>query len=298
MPRTAASLVSEALAAWILSRLEHEKRFRTGGASGVRYSVPAESAVGGRSAGRRVLVGARGVRHDGRGAACDSGSERSWGAGWPNAGSSRRHRMAQRSRAAPEDRRGSRAATIRASTVCASSPAPLRESLRPFCSGGRKNASEFTATPQHRLLLETLREAPGLRSVRSLEGVAAFLAEWSEVGDGAIGRPRDVLPALGLLRDPRLFEAEDLAKRLEHNLRVGERVTIMPPGDVRQRRERATRYRSAATAERVSGALDRLEGLSTRPSRCRSDPGGCRASRNPAPRQAGPSPPGAGRPGR
>ena len=33
----------------------------------------------------------------------------------------------------------------------------------------------------------------------------------------------------------------------------------MSPGDVRQRRERATRYSSAATAERVSGVLDRLE---------------------------------------
>ena len=56
-----------------------------------------------------------------------------------------------------------------------------------------------------------------------------------------------------------MFEANDLAKRLEHNLRVGERVTVMSPGDIRQRRERATRYSNAATAEWVSGALDRLE---------------------------------------
>ena len=125
--------------------------------------------------------------------------------------------------------------------------------------GWAENESEFTTTPQHRVLLERLREARGLRSIRSLEGVAAFLAAWSEDGDGTIGRPRDVLPALGLLRDPRLFEADDLAKRLEHNLRVGERVTIMSPGDIRQRRERATRYSNAATAEWVSGALDRLE---------------------------------------
>ena len=105
--------------------------------------------------------------------------------------------------------------------------------------GWAENASGFTTTPQHRALLETLREARGLKSVRSLEGVAAFLSEWSEGGDEAIGRPRDVLPALGLLRDPQLFEADDLAKRLEHNLRVGERVTIMSPGDIRQRRESA-----------------------------------------------------------
>ena len=122
-----------------------------------------------------------------------------------------------------------------------------------------ENASEFTATPNHRLLLETLRRAPGLASVRSLEGVASFLAEWSEAPDGEIGTPRDVLPALGLLRDLQLFEADDLAKRLEHNLRVRERVTIMSPGDVRQLREWATRYRDEETAERVTGALDRLE---------------------------------------
>ena len=122
-----------------------------------------------------------------------------------------------------------------------------------------ENKSEFTTTPQHRVLLKTLREARGLRAIRSLDGVAAFLAKWSEAGDGAIGRPRDVLPTLGLLRDPRLFEAKDLAKRLEHNLRVGERVTVMSPGDIRQRRERATRYDNAETAAWVRGALDRLE---------------------------------------
>ena len=122
-----------------------------------------------------------------------------------------------------------------------------------------ENASEFTATPKHRLLIETLRRAPRLASIRSLGSVAAFLAEWSEAPDGEIGTPRDVLPALGLLRDPELFEADDLAKRLEHNLRVGEQVTIMSPGDIRQRRERVIRYRDEETAERVSGALDRLE---------------------------------------
>ena len=148
------------------------------------------------------------------------------------------------------------------------------------------------------MLLETLREARGLRSIRSLDGVAAFLAEWSEVGDGAIGRPRDVLPALGLLRDPRLFEGDDLAKRLEHNLRVGEHVTVMSPGDIRQRRERATRYSNAATAEWVSGALDRLEAHR----RGRPDAGLTLEDAEQVvtlpPRQAGPSPPGAGRSGR
>ena len=142
------------------------------------------------------------------------------------------------------------------------------------------------------MLLKALREARGLRSIRSLDGVAAFLAEWSKAGDGAIGRPRDVLPALGLLRDPRLFEADDLAKRLEHNLRVGERVTVMSPGDIRQRRDRATRYSNAETAAWVSGALDRLEAHRRGRPDAGSDAGGCRASRNPAPRPAGPCRPG------
>ena len=118
----------------------------------------------------------------------------------------------------------------------------------------------FTATPQHRSLLETLRQDDALASLRSLEGVSAFLSAWSDAPPGAIEAPRDALPALGLLADPHLFEADNLAKRLEHNLRIGERTTILSPGEIRQRRQRVTRYRDAATADSVSAALDRLEG--------------------------------------
>jgi Holliday junction resolvasome RuvABC ATP-dependent DNA helicase subunit len=122
-----------------------------------------------------------------------------------------------------------------------------------------ESAPAFTATPQHRSLLATLRKDAALSSLRSLEGVSAFLAAWSEAPQGAIEAPRDALPALGLLADPHLFEADDIAKRLEHNLRVGERAIILSPGEIRQRRQRVTRYRDAATAEVVSAALDRLE---------------------------------------
>lgn len=78
-------------------------------------------------------------------------------------------------------------------------------------------------------------------------------------GGDPIGRPRNALPELGLLCDPQLFETNNLAKRLENNLLVCERVTILSPGEIRQRRERLARYKNHATAELVNKALDRLE---------------------------------------
>ena len=71
--------------------------------------------------------------------------------------------------------------------------------------------------------------------------------------------PRDALPALGLLGDPQLFEVDDLAKRLERNLIIGERITILSPGEIRQRRQRGARYRDQRTADAVNGALHRLD---------------------------------------
>ena len=258
MPRTAASLVSEALAAWILSRLEHENDFAREGLP--EFDIPCllqALSAGGLPAGgfSLALVGLDTTEEELRRIAEAKGLGELAGltldlhvaTEWRN-DRERHPRIVALARGYNPSVHGLRFFS-RASSG----------ELAAFLLGWAESESEFTATPQHRSLLETLREARGLRSVRSLEGVAAFLAEWSEAGDGAIGRPRDVLPALGLLRDPRLFEADDLAKRLEHNLGVGERVTIMSPGDVRQRRERATRYSNAATAERVNGALDRLE---------------------------------------
>jgi Holliday junction resolvasome RuvABC ATP-dependent DNA helicase subunit len=119
---------------------------------------------------------------------------------------------------------------------------------------------EFTATPQHKTLLTKLRDDRALAPLRSLEGVSNFLAEWSAAPPGAIDAPRDALPALGLLPDPQLFEADDIAKRLAHNLLIGERITILSPSEIRQRRLRASKYRDQATADIVTLALDRLEG--------------------------------------
>ena len=258
MARTAASLISEALAAWILSRLEHENDFAREGLP--EFDIPRlleALSEGGLPAGEfslalvgfdttneelRTVVEAKGL-----GELAGLTLDLHVATEWRN--NRKRHpRIVALARGYNPSVHGLRFFS-RASSG----------ELAGILLRWAENASEFTATPQHRVLLETLREARELRSIRSLEGVAAFLAEWSEAGDGAIDRPRDVLPALGLLRDPRLFESNDLAKRLEHNLRVGERVTVMLPGDIRQRRERATRYRNAAMAERVSGALDRLE---------------------------------------
>jgi hypothetical protein len=122
-----------------------------------------------------------------------------------------------------------------------------------------ETSSNFTSTPQHLALLAKLRESAHLASLRSLEGVSAFLSVWSAAPVGNIDAPRDALPALGLLADPQLFEADDIAKRLEHNLQVGERITILSPGEIRQRRQRVARYKDIATAESVTSALDRLQ---------------------------------------
>ena len=258
MPRTAASLVSEALAAWILSRLEDENDFAREGLP--EFDVPCllqALSAGGLQAGgfSLALVGIDTTEKELRAVAEAKGLGELAGltldlhvaTEWRN-DRERHPRIVALARGYNPSVHGLRFFS-RASSG----------ELAAILLGWAENKSEFTATPQHRVLLETLRGARALSSIRSLEGIAAFLAEWGEAGNGAIGRPRDVLPALGLLRDPRLFEADDLAKRLEHNLRVGEHVTIMSPGDIRQRRERATRYSNAATAERVSAALDRLE---------------------------------------
>ena len=258
MPRTAASLVSEALAAWILSRLEDENDFAREGLP--EFDIPCllqALSAGGLPAGgfSLALVGFETTEEELRALADAKGLGELAGltldlhiaTEWRN-DRERHPRIVALARGYNPSVHGLRFFS-RASSG----------ELAAILLGWAENKTEFTATPQHRVLLETLREARGLKSIRSLEGIAAFLADWSEVDDGAIGRPRDVLPALGLLRDPRLFESDDLAKRLEHNLRVGEHVTIMSPGDVRQRRERATRYSNAATAERVSEALGRLE---------------------------------------
>ena len=259
MPRTAPSLVSEALAAWILSRLEHENDFAREGLP--EFDIPwllQALSAGGLPAGRfsLALVGLDTTEPQLRAMAETSGLGELAGltldlhvaTGWRN-NREQHPGIVALARGYNPSVHGLRFFS-RASSG----------ELAAILLGSAGKASEFTSTPQHRVLLETLREAPGLSAVRSLNGVAAFLAEWSHADAKAIGTPRDVLPALGLLRDPRLFEADDLAKRLEHNLRVRERVTVMSPGDIRQRRERATRYSNAARGERVSHALDRLEG--------------------------------------
>lgn len=118
---------------------------------------------------------------------------------------------------------------------------------------------DFIATPQHRNLLSTLQSRKALAPLRSLEGVSNYLSSWSAADKGSIEAPRDALPALGLLADPQLFEVDDVAKRLENNLALGERITILTPGEIRQRRQRAARYRNKETADAVNNALDRLD---------------------------------------
>ena len=258
MPRTPASLVSEALAAWILSRLERENDFAREGLP--EFDIPCllrALSEGGLPAGSfsLALVGFETTKEDVQATADANGLGGLAGVTldlhvateWRNdhEGHTRIIALA----------RGYNPSVHGLRFFSRASSSELAE----FLLGWAENRSEFTATPTHRLLLETLRQGRGLSAIRSLEGVAAFLADWSAAPDGAIGAPREVLPALGLLRDPKLFEAKDLAKRLEDNLRLGERVTIMSPGDIRKLRARAAGYQDTKTAELVTGALDRLE---------------------------------------
>ena len=258
MARTSESLVSEALAAWIVSRLERENDFAREGLP--QCDVPRllqALSEGGLPAGdfSLALVGFGTTVEELRAAADGNGLGRLAGVTvdlhvateWRN-DRVRQPRIIALARGYNPSVHGLRFFS-RASSG----------ELAGMLLAWAENTPEFTATPKHRLLLETLRRARGLAPIRSLAGVAAFLGEWSEAPEGEIAAPRDALTALGLLRDPQLFEADDLSKRLKHNLRVGERVTIMSPGDIRQRRERAIRYRDEATAEQVTEALDRLE---------------------------------------
>jgi Holliday junction resolvasome RuvABC ATP-dependent DNA helicase subunit len=122
-----------------------------------------------------------------------------------------------------------------------------------------KSEPAFTATPQHRMLLSALSDQRALKPLRSLDGMTAYLEAWSKAPPGSIDAPREALPALGLLPDPHLFEKPDIAKELERNLQLGELVTILSPGEIRQRRARAARYVNDITRSSINAALDRLD---------------------------------------
>ena len=258
MSKTPASLVSEALAAWILSRLARENDFAREGLPEFDVSCLLRAlSEGGLPAGSfsLALVGFETTEEEVRATADANGLGGLSGVTldlhvateWRNDRDGHPRIIALA--------RGYNPSVHGLRFFSRASSSELAGILLDWA----QKRSEFTATPTHRLLLETLRQGRGLSAVRSLEGVAAFLADWSAAPEGAIGAPRDVLPALGLLRDPKLFEAKDLAKRLEDNLRLGERVTIMSPADIRKLRARAAGYQDAETAELVTEALDRLE---------------------------------------
>lgn len=116
----------------------------------------------------------------------------------------------------------------------------------------------FTGTPVHARLLAALADDEALQGVRSLDAVARFLEAWS-VSENGIDAPRAALPELGLLPDPRLFEVPDLGRRLARNLAIRAVATVLAPGEIRQRRQRAARYASPERRREMEVALDRLE---------------------------------------
>lgn len=116
----------------------------------------------------------------------------------------------------------------------------------------------FTSTPMHARLLSELAESESLQGLRSLDAVARFLEAWS-TSDDAADAPRSALPALGLLSDPQLFESTDVVRRLARNLAIRSLVTVLAPGEIRQRRQRAERYVSGERRHEMEAALDRLD---------------------------------------
>ncbi len=258
MARSAASFVSEALASWILARLELENDFAREGLPRCDVgSLLKALATGGLPAQSfsLALVGFDASEADVRSRAADAGLSDLVGitndlhiaTEWRN-DRARHPRIIALARGYNPSVHGLRFFSRASSGELAS-----------YLLSWAETGSNFTGTPQHRALLATLRLSAPLSSLRSLEGVSAFLAVWSAAPEGNIDAPRDALPALGLLADPQLFEVDDVAKRLEHNLQVGERITILAPGEIRQRRLRVSRYKDIATAEAVTRALDRLE---------------------------------------
>ncbi|MFA5963739.1 MAG: AAA family ATPase [Sphingomonas sp.] len=118
--------------------------------------------------------------------------------------------------------------------------------------------TSFTGTPMHVRLLAELAENRTLQGLRSLDGVARFLESWSSSPDDA-DAPRAALPELGLLPDPGLFEAPDIGRRLARNLAIRGLVTVLAPGEIRQRRQRAAKYVSVERRNEMEEALGRLE---------------------------------------
>ena len=257
MRRTPESLVSEALAAWILSRLEHENDFAREGLPA--FDIPRllrALSEGGLPAGSfsLALVGFEGTDEDVRATADANGLGGLTGVtidlhvatewrndrdGHPRIIALARgynpsvHGLRFFSRRVVERARGHSARMGGEGLGVhddADTPAPVGD-LAP-CTG-----AFGSSVPGRRGRVSCRLEHGARRCNRSAARHA---------------------PALGLLRDPKLFEAKDLAKRLEDNLRVGERVTIMSPGDIRKLRVRANGYKDAKTAELVTGALDRL----------------------------------------
>lgn len=117
---------------------------------------------------------------------------------------------------------------------------------------------QFTVTPQHLSLLEILRNQQGLSALRSLDGISTFLADWEARGS-SINAPRDALPSLGLLPDPRLFESHELGKELEKNLQLGELVTTLSPSELRQKRNKAKLQKDVEKRDSMLAAIDRLD---------------------------------------
>jgi Holliday junction resolvasome RuvABC ATP-dependent DNA helicase subunit len=117
-------------------------------------------------------------------------------------------------------------------------------------------------------LLERLANSPELESLRSLESIADFLAEWSK---HARTKPDEApllaLPQLGLLADDELFGAGTaLELRLARNLEVTHQLLQLPRNQFGELRERLKKMRNRKQRETLLDMLDCAETLQRQPS--------------------------------
>lgn len=122
--------------------------------------------------------------------------------------------------------------------------------------------------PNGRELLDRLANSPELESLRSLESIADFLAEWSKhAGTKPDEAPSLALPQLGLLTDDELFDAGTAMElRLARNLEVIQQLLYAPRNQFGKLRERLTKMRNRKQRDTLLDILDRAEALQRQPS--------------------------------
>lgn len=123
-----------------------------------------------------------------------------------------------------------------------------------------KGQPEFSRTPAHTRLVETLRGLFENEDRCSFEQVRAFLGAWS--GDPSTNAPRQAISSLGLLADPNLFsDAGQIGQRLLTNFDVMAQLRDRTPGQMEAIRKQLQRGRKL----KLLKLYDKLQALRQTP---------------------------------